>query len=104
MSFERIKLSTSCKEILNTLNSGKELTALSKRTADLILLKELGLIEGSQASDKSFIKAMLSDFGKAYIHWNPKLKNPSIWQDKKYWITTGISLLSLTLSIIAILK
>lgn len=104
MSFERIKLSTSCKEILKTLNSGKKLTDLSKRTADLNLLKEIGLIDGYRASDKSFITAMLSDFGKAYIHWNPKLKNPSIWQDKKYLITTGISILSLILSIFAIVK
>ena len=35
---------------------------------------------------------------------NPKLNNPSIWDDKKYIITTVISVVALIISIIALLK
>ena len=46
----------------------------------------------------------LTDRGKAYIASNPSLKNPTIWDDKKYIINTIISVAALIVAIIALFK
>ena len=67
---------------------------------DIILLEQEELLHAERTMDGlAYIE--LTDKGKAYMHVNPKLKNPSIWDDKKYWITTGISVVSLAFSIYA---
>ena len=50
------------------------------------------------------INPQLSNLGKAYLAANPKLKNPSIWDDKKYVVNTVISVVALAVAIIALFK
>ena len=70
-------------------------------------LKELNLIKAIEVGDKSgrmLICPELTDRGKAYIASNPSLKNPTIWDDKKYIINTIISVAALIVAIIALFK
>ena len=74
---------------------------------DIFVLKELNLITAIEVSDKSgrmLICPDLTDRGKAYIASNPTLKNPTIWDDKKYIINTIISVAALIVAIIALFK
>ena len=41
---------------------------------------------------------------KKFLDRNPKLKNPSIWEDTKYWITTAFALVASIISIISIFQ
>ena len=50
------------------------------------------------------VAVQLTDSGIAYLHQNPKHKNPSIWQDKKYIINIAIPLFALVISTIALIK
>ena len=46
----------------------------------------------------------LTDRGRAYIACNPTLKNPTIWDDRKYIINMIISVAALIVAIIALFK
>lgn len=100
---ERIELNKNCKQILCELSTA----SYSRKTddiSDLYILQAVGLIQGSHTKDAQFAFIKLTDYGKAYLSWNPKLKNPSIWEDKKYWITTIVSIIAIIISIIALCK
>ena len=91
---EKIKLTKRGKKILLLLKEGKYKPEKSDfNELNLLTIEGLGLCD-------SFITYQLTDKGKAYLLSNPKLKNPSIFDDKKYIVTTIISIIALILSII----
>lgn len=98
---ERIYLPKRSKEVLLLIKEDKYRYIESDKR-DMDLLEEEGLINPEWTCDGPFPR--LLEKGEAYIYVNPNLKNPSIWEDKKYWITTVISFIALTFSIIAIFK
>ena len=98
---EKIKLNDNCKRLLKEIKSGLYQDILEPDIEDLNLLKILGLIKAVNTTT-GFVVTGLTDEGRAYLHSNPDLKNPSIWDDKKYWINTAISVLALIVAIIAL--
>ena len=98
---EKIALNDNCKAIINAIKNDtyEERNADSE---DINLLHTLGFIDVTSTKDGDFVDG-LTDKGREYLHSNPDLKNPSIWDDKKYWINTAISFAALIVSIIAIL-
>ena len=102
---EKIELNDNCKAILSQLNSRSRQLLYKEDDYDAIrYLVAIGLINAKELSGKSHRDLVLTEQGRTYLYENPKLKNPSIWDDKKYWITTAISIVALIISIIAILK
>lgn len=103
---EKIKLTPRSKEILFDLQSNRYSPNISDEDMnDIISLIEYGFIIANKfAGCNKYTNARLTRKGIAYLHNNPKLKNPSIWDDKKYLITTLISLISIIISIIALYK
>ena len=96
---EKIKLPKRAKEILWLLNEEK----YKPKEEDMEVLNYLevaGFGEVLTTAD-GLEDFELNEFASAYLYWNPKLKNPSIWDDKKDWITTGISGVALVFSIYA---
>lgn len=100
---ERIELNKNGKRILSELNASSY-NRKAEDISDLYILQALDLIEGSHTKDAYFAFIRLTDYGKAYLSWNPGLKNPSIWEDTKYWITTAVSVIAIIISIIALCK
>lgn len=100
---EKIKLTKRGKEILLLLKEGKYKPEKSDYE-ELNLLTIEGLGQGARGLRDSFITYQLTDYGKAYLLSNPQLMNPSIWDDKKYIITTGVAIIALFISIISIFK
>lgn len=96
---KKIKLTNRAKEILLLLKENKYKVKKSDYS-DLKLLAFEGLGQGTEGLSDSYITFQLTDKGKAYLHSNPKLNNPSIFDDKKYIVTTIISIIALILSII----
>lgn len=102
---ERIKLSKKCKALLRSVNDGSYPKKASPEDVDDIrYLREMKLIQGVDVIPNGVTCIRITDFGRAYFHDNPKLKNPTIWQDKKYIINTAISIVALVISIIALIK
>lgn len=100
---QRIKLTPNAKRILKELSNGVHYVEISEEyDLDGKLLWHEKLITGVPNEAGTIIAPRISEIGKLYLYINPKLKNPSIWEDKKYWITTAISLAALIMSIIAI--
>ena len=99
---DKIYLNDNCKAIIYAIKNDtyKERDADSE---DINLLHTLGLIDVTYTKDGDFVDG-LTDKGRAYLHSNPTLKNPSIWDDKKYWINTAISILALIVAFIALFK
>ncbi len=97
---EKIKLTNNAKRILLILNKNEEPVISDADERDLYLLEqeELIVLEGCK---NGYPFPEITRKGLSYVQMNPKLSNPSIWDDKKYWITTGISLAALALSIYA---
>ena len=97
---EKIKLTNNAKRILLILNKNEESVISDADERDLYLLEqeELIVLEGCK---NGYPFPEITRKGLSYVQMNPKLSNPSIWDDKKYWITTGISLAALVLSIYA---
>ena len=101
---QRIRLTKNAKRILKELSNGVHYVEISEEDdLDGKLLWHEKLITGIPNEAGTIMAPRLSELGELYLHINPKLKNPSIWEDKKYWITTSISLAALIMSIIAIL-
>lgn len=96
---EKVKLTNRCKEILRGLND-KTYKPLKEDNEALLLLHEYGFLAGNRLSTKEMQTCRITPKGQAYLYDNPKLKNPSIWDDKKYIITTSIAVLALVISII----
>ena len=102
---EKIELNDNCKAILTQLNSrNRKLLYRESDYDDIRYLVAIGLINAKELPKKSHRDLALTEQGRTYLYENPKLKNPSIWDDKKYWITTAISIVALIVSIIALLK
>lgn len=97
---EKIKLTNNAKRILLILNKNEEPVISDADDRDLYLLEqeELIVLDGCK---NGYPFPEITRKGLSYVQMNPKLSNPSIWDDKKYWITTGISLAALALSIYA---
>lgn len=98
---DKIKLNNNCKRLLKEIRNNSYCNGIESDLEDLNLLKILGLIK-AVATTTGFVVTGLTDEGRAYLHSNPDLKNPSIWDDKKYWINTAISVLALIVAIIAL--
>ena len=100
---ERIELSKRSKNILFALKANKyPATIPAEDINDITVLIEEGLIKATSLLNNHYSAASLTQKGKAYLQCNPQLKNPSIWEDKKYWITTSISVLAIIISIVAL--
>ena len=101
---ERIVLTDNAKRLFRAIRQGEvhlEITEQDIEDANVLIQENLIVAVPDEAGGLYVPK--LTDKGRAYIHQNPKLKNPSIWEDKKYWITTSISLAALIMSIIALI-
>ncbi|GEM_PF-1970348 len=93
----KIKLTERAKKILYLLKDLKyEVT--NEDSEDLNLLEIEGLGYGQKLTNGSYITFSITDKGRAYISSNPELRNPSIWDDKKYIIKTAISILAIIIS------
>ena len=97
---EKIKLTNNAKRILLILNKNEEPVISDADERDLYLLEqeELIVLEGCK---NGYPFPEITRNGLSYVQMNPKLSHPAIWDAKKYWITTGISLAALALSIYA---
>lgn len=100
---ERIKLSKNCKEILRQLQSRTyNLLYKDDQYNDIQLLIAEGLISATKMIGKRYSNLQLTEKGELYLYLNPELKDPSIWDDKKYMINTAISIIALIVAIIAL--
>ena len=98
---EKIKLNDNCKRLLKEIKSGSYQEGIESDLEDLNFLNTKGLINAIQTLN-GYVITGLTDKGRAYLHSNPDLKNPSIWDDKKYLINTAISVIALVVAIIAL--
>ena len=98
---EKIKLNDNCKRLLKEIKSGSYQEGIESDLEDLNFLNTKGLINAIQTLN-GYVITGLTDEGRAYLHSNPNLKNPSIWDDKKYLINTAISVIALVVAIIAL--
>lgn len=96
---EKIKLTKNAKRIFLLIwnKEKQDHPATKEDQMDLFLLKEENLITFKNGPHGPCALNM-TEHGIAYIRSNPKLKNPSIWDDKKYLINTTISILALLIS------
>lgn len=99
---EKIKLSEEEKQILLSLKDVGRYDIDGQNQDYLISLEQFGFINGPKAMSGNFIAINLTDYGKTYLLKNPKLTNPSIWDDKKYLINTIISIFAVIISAIAL--
>lgn len=101
----KITLNKNCKRILLDLNNNKyPVVALEKDKNDIDILVYEGLVETMSLINNKQGFPVLTTKGSAYIFRNPKLKNPSIFDDTKYLITTLLSIAAIIISIIALYK
>jgi hypothetical protein len=98
---EKIKLNDNCKRLLKEIKNGSYQEGLDSDLEDLNLLDTMGFINATKTFS-GYVVTGLTDEGRAYLHSNPDLKNPSIWDDKKYLINTAISVIALVVAIIAL--
>ena len=105
---EKVKLSKDSKRILLALYNGKYPDRVPESDLEFFNLLEVeGFVKSAHAKGDGHMEMLaprLTEEGKAYITTNPTLKNPSIWDDKKYIINTIISVLALIVAIIALIK
>lgn len=100
----KIKLTQRQKAILTQLHINEYPTDIPNDDVDdIYVLMEYNLVKTLDVSDKSgrmMTCPELTDSGKAYMAINPKLNNPSVWDDTKYIINTIISIAALIVAII----
>lgn len=99
---EKIYLPKSCKKILRKIQNNEYDRIPVQDTADLLFLENNGLVRVVWCEFGYAVIANLTEKGIIYLHINPKLKNPSIFEDKKFWINTAISVAALVVAIIAL--
>jgi len=99
---EKIYLPQKAKEILWQLNEEKYVPKEEDMEV-LNFLEVAGFGEVLTTAD-GLEDFEINEFASAYLYWNPKLKNPTIWDDKKYLITTAIAVAAIIISIIALFK
>lgn len=101
---DRIKLSKEEKLLLKRLSARKYPDqVLEEDLKVFMILENESLVHGTKCKD-GILAPRLTAMGEAYIASNPKLKNPSIWEDTKYIINTTISIIALIISLIALIK
>lgn len=101
---DRIKLSKEEKLLLKRLSARKYPDqVLEEDLKVFMILENESLVYGTKGKD-GILAPRLTAMGEAYIASNPKLKNPSIWEDTKYIINTTISIIALIISLIALIK
>lgn len=101
---DRIKLSKEEKLLLKRLSARKYPDqVLEEDLKVFMILENESLVHGTKGKD-GILAPRLTAMGEAYIASNPKLKNPSIWEDTKYIINTTISIIALIISLIAQIK
>lgn len=101
---DRIKLSKEEKLLLKRLSARKYPDqVLEEDLKVFMILENESLVHGTKGKD-GILAPRLTAMGEAYIASNPKLKNPSIWEDTKYIINTTISIIALIISLIALIK
>lgn len=101
---DRIKLSKEEKLLLKRLSARKYPDqVLEEDLKVFMILENESLVHGTKGKD-GILAPRLTAMGEAYITSNPKLKNPSIWEDTKYIINTTISIIALIISLIALIK
>lgn len=102
---DKINLSKAEKRILLQLAENKYPVQVPTEDWDAMNLLEVNhFVTTNKVNGGIFINPQLSNLGKAYLAANPKLKNPSIWDDKKYIVNTVISVVALAVAIIALFK
>ncbi len=102
---DKITLSKTEKRILLGLNTKTYPNQVPKEDSGAMNLLEVNrFVTTTKINGGILINPQLTAFGKAYLSANPKLKNPSIWDDKKYIINTLISVIALAVAIIALFK
>ena len=93
MNTEKIELTEKEKKIFFELaNDTYEIDSNDFR--ELEHLEYLGLGTGIKGEFGVYFDYELTDKAKAYVFENPKLKNPSILDDKKFWIKLGSTIIS----------
>lgn len=101
---DKIKLSKEEKQFLLALNNSDTKMNFDNLTrAHLFFLEQQGFIELFETEYGKIVHVVLTDFGKSYLLENPELKNPTIFDDKKFWITTSISIVALIVSAFALI-
>lgn len=101
---DRIKLSKEEKLLLKRLSARKYPDqVLEEDLKVFMILENESLVHGTKGKD-GILAPRLTAMGEAYIASNPKLKNPSIWEETKYIINTTISIIALIISLIALIK
>ena len=101
---DRTKLSKEEKLLLKRLSARKYPDqVLEEDLKVFMILENESLVHGTKGKD-GILAPRLTAMGEAYIASNPKLKNPSIWEDTKYIINTTISIIALIISLIALIK
>ena len=101
---DKIRLSDECKTIfLQIINDDYGEKYKQEDNGILALLHEENLIIVKNV-DGIVSEVYPTNKGYAYVQSNPNLDNPKIWDDKKYIITTFISILSLTIAIISLIR
>lgn len=102
---EKIHLSEAEKRILLQLANKEYPVQVPTEDWDAMNLLEVNrFVTTNKVNGGILINPQLSNLGKAYLATNPKLKNPSIWDDKKYIVNTVISVVALAVAIIALFK
>ena len=100
----RYRLSKNCKKILLSLKDNHYHSFVPDNDVnDFLILREMGFVSCIVASDKdstSYLAPKLEPKGLAYIADNPKLKNPNIFCDWKFWITSLIAIIGLIVSFV----
>lgn len=101
---DRIKLSKEEKLLLKRLSARKYPDqVLEEDLKVFMILENESLVHGTKGKD-GILAPRLTAMGEAYIASNPKLKNPSIWEDTKYIINTTISIIALIISLVSVKK
>ena len=100
---ERIHLTEDEKRLLVPIvKNGYGSNYLEEDFEWLYLLEQKGLIKADKSMGGSIFRTSRTDYSIAYLRFNPKLKNPTILDDKKYLINTAISALAVVISAIAL--
>ena len=101
-------MSKDCRRIMLAMYNGNYSDRVPEKDLEAFTILEVeGLAKSAHAKGDGHMEMLaphLTDGGRAYVASNPTLKNPSIWDDKKYIINTIISVVALAVAIIALFK
>lgn len=103
---EKIELPKDCRRILKALYENNYDTNQVPEIdwPAFKILKQRGFVKYVSIENGGIIAPTITERGEAYLAENPELKNPSIFDDKKYWINLAISIFALIISLIALFK